>query len=59
MHLTWLVRFVAVALMAASQLAVALPLPENATSSCGSEQGGELECKLTCRDVARRAYPSF
>ena len=50
MQLTWLARFVAVALMMASQLAVALPVPEDATSSC---QGGELECKLTYKDAAR------
>ena len=58
MQLTWLARFVAVALMMASQLAVALPVPEDATSNCTSEQGEELQCKSTYKDVARQAYPS-
>ena len=59
MQLTWLAPFVAMALIMASQLAIALPVPEDATSNCTSEQGEELQCKSTCKDVAHQAYPSF
>ena len=59
MQLAWLARSVAMALMMASRFAIALPVPEDATSNCTSEQGEELQCKSTYKDVARQAYPSF